>query len=128
MRGGTVRTVRRRVAALLLGLFAATILGGCQYLLGLDPQIPPDFGMPKPAATYKNGHATVMVDKHPALELRDLADGGTMDPSYGASATFRNGDGWYVRVMGATKSGTAYFAPTYLTLDPRHQSLRRDRD
>jgi hypothetical protein len=118
MRGGTVRVVRHRVATLLLGLVAAATLGGCQYLMGLNPAVPPDFGMPKPAATYKSGHATVTMDKQPLLELGQLTEGGTMDPSYGASATFRNADGWYVRVMGATQSGTAaYFAPAYLTID-----------
>jgi hypothetical protein len=66
MRGGTVRVIRRRVAALLLGLVAAATLGGCHYLFGLNPSVPPDFGMPKPAATYKSGHATVTVDKQPA--------------------------------------------------------------
>jgi hypothetical protein len=117
MGGGAVRVARRRIAAFLFGLAAATTLGGCQYLMGLNPVVPPDFGMPKAAATFKSGHASVTVDKEPAVELRELTDGGTMDPEYGASATFRNADGWYVRVMGATQGGTAYYLPAYLTID-----------
>jgi hypothetical protein len=96
---------------------AASIVGGCSLLYGFDPNVPPDFGMPKPAATYKTGHATVTVGKDPAIELGDLTDGGTMDPSYGASATFRNADGWYLRIMGATKGRNLYSMPGFMTID-----------
>jgi hypothetical protein len=116
MRGGMVQGLRRRVAALLLGLVAAAILGGCQYLMGYGPY-PPEYPMPKAAATYKSGHATVTLDRQPAFELGELTDGGTLDPTFGASATFRNADGWYLRIMGASSGGNVYSVPAYMTLD-----------
>jgi hypothetical protein len=108
---------RRRIAGALLGLVAAWTVGGCSLLYGLNPNTPPDFGMPRPAATYKTGHATLTVGKEPAVELGDVTDGGTMDPSFGANATFRNADGWYLRIIGATKGANAYSMPGFMTID-----------
>jgi hypothetical protein len=116
MRGGGVGALRRLVFVMLLGATAA-VVGGCSLLYGFNPSVPPDFGMPKPAAIYKNGHAAVTVGKDPTIELRELSEGGTMDASFGASATFRNADGWYLRIMGATKGGNSFYMPAYMTLD-----------
>jgi hypothetical protein len=117
MRGGSVRAFRRPVFATLLGAAAALALGGCSLLYGFNPSMPPDFGMPKPVATYRIGHAAITFGKDPAIELRELSEGGTMDPSFGASATFRNSEGWYLRIMGATKGGNSFYTPAFMTLD-----------
>jgi hypothetical protein len=124
MRGGTGRVVRRRAARVtgvarpLLGLLAAVVLGGCQYLFGFDPNIPPpDFSRPEPVAVYREGRATVTVGSDPAIVLEDLSDTGTFDPSFGAGATFRNADGWFVRVMGASKLGGFLTSTAYVQLD-----------
>ncbi len=101
----------------MLALLAtASILGGCQYLLGYDPQAP-DFAMPSPAATYREGHATVTVGEDPPIVLDQLGGGGTYEPTFGAEATFRSADGWYVRVMGAMGSGSPFGQTAFVTLD-----------
>jgi hypothetical protein len=113
MRGGAVRLVRP-----LLGLLSAVSLGGCQYLLGFDPNaVPPDFPRPEPVAVYREGRATVTVGSDPMIVLGDMSDTGTFDPSFGAGATFSNADGWYVRVMGATKLGGFLTSSAYVQLD-----------
>jgi hypothetical protein len=99
-------------------LVAAVTLGGCQYLFGFDPSVmPPDFPRPEPVAVYREGRATVKVDSEPMVVLEDLSDTGTFDPSFGAGATFRNADGWFVRVMGASKLGGFMTSSAYVQLD-----------
>jgi hypothetical protein len=111
------RRARRSAAAPLLVLVAmASILGGCSYLLGFDPTTP-DFAMPSPAATYREGHATVTMGEDPPIVLDQLSSGGTYEPTFGAEATFRSADGWYVRVMGAMGSGGMFGQTAYVTLD-----------
>jgi len=111
------RRVRRRSAATpLLGLLAAWMLAGCNYLFGFDPT-PPDFAMPSPAATYREGHATVTVGEGAPIVLDQLGSGGIHQPTFGAEATFRNADGWYVRVMGAMGTGGMFGQTAYVTLD-----------
>jgi hypothetical protein len=112
-----VRTVRRTVAGLMLGLVAASTLGGCSLLYGLDPNVPPDYGMPSPVAVYREGRATVTIGSDPIIVLDDVTDGGTFDPNFGAGATFSNADGWYVRVMGATKLGGFLSSSAFVQLD-----------
>jgi len=115
MGGGAARVLRGRAGAPLFGLLVATVVGGCQDLFGAVP--PPDFGMPQPVAVYREGRATVAVDGDPIIVLDELAETGTFDPSLGAGATFHNADGWYVRVMDATKLGGFLTSPAYIQLD-----------
>ena len=110
-------TVRRGVAGLLLGTVAALSVGSCSLLYGFDPNAPPDYGMPSPVAVYREGRATVTIGTDPMIVLDDVSDGGTFDPNFGAGATFTNADGWYVRVMGATKLGGFMSSPAYVQLD-----------
>jgi hypothetical protein len=117
MRGGTTPVAPRRVAGPLLGLAAATVVVGCQYLFGLDPAIPPDFSMPSPVAVYGEGRATVTIGSDPMIVLEDLSDTGTFDPNFGAGATFQNAEGWYVRVMGASKVGGFLTSAAFVQLD-----------
>ncbi|HEV8697078.1 MAG TPA: hypothetical protein VGQ89_05235 [Candidatus Limnocylindrales bacterium] len=117
MRGGTGRVDRRRVAVLVFGLVVAAIASGCQYLFGYGPN-PPDFGMPQPVAVYREGRATVKLGDEPIMALDELEDTGSFDPSFGAGATFHNADGWYVKVMGASKAGRGFLSsPAFVSLD-----------
>jgi hypothetical protein len=117
MGGGRRRVVRRRVALLVFGLVVAAIASGCQYLFGYGPN-PPDFGMPQPVAVYREGRATVKLGEEPMIVLDKLEDTGSFDPSFGAGATFHNADGWYVKVMGASKAGGGFlYAPAFVSLD-----------
>jgi hypothetical protein len=95
----------------------ALIASGCQYVLGLDPNTPPDFAMPSPIAVYREGRATVTIGTDPVVVLDDVSDGGTYDPTFGAGATFSNPDGWYVRVTGASRLGAFVASPAYVQLD-----------
>jgi hypothetical protein len=98
-------------------MLAASTLGGCSLLYGFDPNVPPDYGMPSPVAVYREGRATVTIGTDSMIVLDDVSDGGTFDPNFGAGATFSNPDGWYVRVMGATKLGGFMSANAYVQLD-----------
>jgi hypothetical protein len=110
------RRVASRSAAAPLLFLAVAILGGCQYLLGFDPTTP-DFAMPTPAATYREGRATVTIGEDAPIVLDQLGSAGTFQPTFGAEATFRNADGWHVRVMGALGSGGMFGQTAYVTLD-----------
>ena len=116
MRGGAAVVLRDRAGAPLFGLLVATVVAGCQYLFGTGPY-PPDYGMPQPVAVYREGRATVTVGSDPIIVLDDLSETGTFDPTFGAGATFHNADGWYVRVMGASKLGGFLASPAYIQLD-----------
>jgi hypothetical protein len=123
MGGGTVRGRRylsappHRVALLVFGLLVAAVASGCQYLFGYG-STPPDFGMPQPVAVYREGRATVKLGDDPIIVLDKLEDTGSFDPSFGAGATFRNADGWYVKVMGASRAGGGFLmAPAFVSLD-----------
>ena len=112
-----MNALRRPVARLLLGVVAASTLGGCSLLYGFDPNVPPGDGIPSPVAVYREGRATVTIGTDPIIVLEDVSDGGTFDPNFGAGATFSNADGWYVRVMGATKLGGFMTSPAFVQLD-----------
>jgi len=112
-----VNALRRPVARLLLGVVAASTMGGCSLLYGFDPNVPPGDGIPSPVAVYREGRATVTIGTDPIIVLEDVSDGGTFDPNFGAGATFSNADGWYVRVMGATKLGGFMTSPAFVQLD-----------
>jgi hypothetical protein len=105
----------RRVAGVLLVLAAATVVSGCGYLFGLGSS--PEFPMPTPAATYREGRATVTVGTDAPVVLDRLVSVGTFDPSFGAEAAFRSADGWTVRIMGATKAGGMLGQSAFITID-----------
>ena len=112
-----MNALRRPVARLLLGVVAASTMGGCSLLYGFDPNVPPGDGIPSPVAVYREGRATVTIGTDPIIVLEDVSDGGTFYPNFGAGATFSNADGWYVRVMGATKLGGFMTSPAFVQLD-----------
>ena len=47
-----MNALRRPVARLLLGVVAASTMGGCSLLYGFDPNVPPGDGIPSPVAVY----------------------------------------------------------------------------
>ena len=112
-----MHTVPRGFAGTVLGLVAASIVGGCSLLYGFDPSIPPGFDMPQPVAVYRDGRATIKVGGDPLIVLDELSDTGSFDPSFGAGATFHNADGWYVRVMGASKLGGFMTSSAYVSVE-----------
>ena len=105
----------RGLVRLLLGLGAASIVSGCAWLYGWGA-----FPMPEPSpgkpATYVSGQATLKIGTAPAIDLPDLTEGGTMVADYGVNATFRNAEGWYLRIMGAAQ-GSPMYSPAFLSLD-----------
>ena len=110
-----MRVARRRVAAPLFGLVLVTILGGCSLLYGFGPYPFPEPSPGKPA-TYTSGTAKLTLADGTAIQLGDLTEGGTSGMDIGASATFRNADGWYLRIMGATRGSPSYM-PSFITID-----------
>ena len=112
-----MRGISQRVVGGLLIAAAVIILGGCQYLFGYPYGPYPVDPSPGPSAAYANGKATLKVGTEPPIDLTELVEGGTMASEFGMNATFRNADGWYLRIMGATKGGNFSSMPTYLTLD-----------
>ena len=107
-----------RVARAALVSVMALVVAGCQWLYGYGYPYPiPNEPAPGPSATYATGNATITIGTEAAIELAHLTEGGTMVPGLGAGATFRSDDGWYVRIMGATKGGNAYMSPTFMTVE-----------
>jgi hypothetical protein len=111
-----VAGARRRFGLTSLVVVATVIAGGCQYLLGIDPN-DPGFTEPAPVEAYHGGRATVTVGSEPAIVLDELTMPGTFDAAWGAEASFRNADGWYVRVSGATTGGGILGEIAYLQID-----------
>lgn len=108
------RAIRRSVAG-LLGIAAATVLGGCTYLFGFDPTSP-EFPPSKPAATYHSGSASLAIGSDPPIVLGNLSTGGSYE-AYGSEATFRNDDGWHLRIMGATAAAGMFGQTAYISID-----------
>src|SRR5919108_3014860 len=99
---------------------AAMAVGGCSLLYGLGgypPYPSPPGASPGPSVKYTSGKATIAIDKGPTIELPTMTEGGTVVPEFGVSASFRNDDGWYLRIMGATTGRETFASTTYLTLD-----------
>ena len=110
-----------RPGLIALGLSAALVASGCQYLLGYDPNDPPldDFSDPTPIAVYASGRATIAIDGGKVLELDRLSSPGAMYKSFGSEANFTSDEGWYVRVSGAYDKGASgtFGAGAYLQID-----------
>lgn len=100
-----------------LGLVGAVVVAsGCQYLFGFPGD--PSFPLPSTRGAYDQGVATVTIGTEPAIRLDDLSRPGTFDPSFGAEVTFRNDDGWYVQVFGASVGSSGLLGTgAYLQLD-----------
>ncbi len=100
----------------ILGL----VVGGCQYLYGYYPPVPvpsDEFAFPSPLATYATGRATIAIGGAQPIVLDSLVTPGTFYQSFGAEAAFRNADGWYVRVSGASTAAPMLGMAGYVQLD-----------
>ncbi len=106
----------RGTAVLALALGASLLLSGCEYLYGYGAGDPDDFGMPAPLARYVEGTARVSLDEAGAMDLGEVSHAALYGDLFGAEATFSNGDGWYVRVSGATTGGM-FGSLAYVSLD-----------
>lgn len=108
---------RGRVLSGVLAAASAVVVGGCSLLYGLGYPGPFPEGSPGPSVKYGTGKATIAIDKGPAIALTTLTEGGTIVPEFGVGATFRNDDGWYLRLIGATAGQSTFASTTYMTLD-----------
>ena len=114
--------IGRRVYVGAVTAAAAMIVSGCSLLYGLGGYPPPPFpyppgSSPAPSAKYADGKATISIDGGAVIALPTMTEGGTVIPEYGVGATFRNEDGWYLRIMGATKGQNTFGSTTFMTLD-----------
>ena len=85
------------VGLLMAGTSGCTLL---DLLLGgssFNPQEP--FPFPSAAATFTSGHATIDLGAQ-TIVLDHLKSGGTVTDELGTSATWANGEGWYLTFSG----------------------------
>jgi hypothetical protein len=98
-----------------LALALATMsLIGCDYLTGLSG-FDDDFPLPSPQATYRTGTATITIGDE-TIVLDRLNGPGSLFDTFGAEAGWTDGQGWYLRVSGASMGG-AFFSGAYVTFD-----------
>jgi hypothetical protein len=96
----------RRVILRAAVLFGVTVLtAGCSYLLGVPPG--GEFPEPSTVATYTGGRATIAIKGGETLVLDRLAAPGTLVTTFGGEVTWRNDDGWYVKLQGLTPRGSS---------------------
>jgi len=112
---GVVRAMIRFAALLAITVLAA----GCSWFYGF----PPGEAIPEPStiATYASGRATVTIDGGGTTIVLDrLTTPGTLVDMYGGEVTWRNDDGWYMKLLGPTPTGPLGrpgFGSAYLQLD-----------
>lgn len=107
--------VARALWIIVLALGAAATLAGCQYLYG--SALDEDVDTPKQLATYVDGSASVTIGDADPIELGELNNGALYEDFWGGEATWSNGDGWYVRISGASGNTGMFAGLTALSLD-----------
>lgn len=112
----------RRSAPVVLTVLLALIVGGCQYLFGygygpIGPVPSDEFAVPSPVAIYATGRATIALGDADPIQLEALAAPGSFFQTFGGEATFRNADGWYVRVSGASTTAPMLGMSGFVQLD-----------
>ncbi|MEO5884993.1 MAG: hypothetical protein ABIQ58_05700 [Candidatus Limnocylindrales bacterium] len=114
--GGSARAGQGGLVALVM--IAALVVGGCQYLFGLDPTEPgfEPYASPRPLATYTTGRATVDIVGGATVVLDRLSSPASLLADYGADTAF-TGEGWFVRVYAAASSFGPLGPGGYLQLD-----------
>ena len=110
--------LRGRPLVLALAMAAAVVGGGCEYLLGYptDPDWD-EFADPSPLALFPSGSGTITIGDDPVITLDQVRSAGRLDAMFGGEVTISNGDGWYLRVAGASTSSSMWGSTAYLTID-----------
>jgi hypothetical protein len=109
-----VRRLARLLGIAVLGL----TLSGCDLLtlLGGEPfPFDPDNPFPEPDATFTSGTATIELEGE-TLILDQLVGVASTSVDMGTSATWTNGDGWYLSFYGYG-AGLGFGDEGYLSLD-----------
>jgi hypothetical protein len=107
----------KRALGVVVALASAVLVAGCQYLL--DPSLtdPDAFDAPKAIATYASGTASLTIGADPTIDLDELSAAALYEDWWGGEATWSSGDGWYLRVFGATSGGGVFGSSASVTLD-----------
>lgn len=117
---------RSRGSVLVLALLALPVASACGLLFpqGYGSQAGSDpLATPTTLATYATGSATVTVTRGARvekIELQRVGPGSTLTSELGAFVTWRNDDGWILRVTAFGAGGTApvpMAASTQVTLE-----------
>ena len=117
LRRGPIRKPPVVALALLIPLLA-----GCELLFpgfaqGPEPSGLGEFPGPSPIATFGSGHATIAIEGGDTIRLDELHGDGELTPFVGASISWENESGWYLRLIGGGGAGAVEEFPANLTID-----------